>query len=138
MSLSSNQLRDLSITSRQDVTIDRSKNYASLFTIKNFDLKELNLTIQYLALLNQDQVGLFAARPDAYKPFVSKTLAEKLNIKLLKLYYHKESRENKKFKMRVLYSIIFVLILDLIQLYSIEQLSDKTRIKSSLLFGVIH
>lgn len=137
MSFTSNQLQDLSITSRQDVALDKSKNYANLFTIKNFDLKELNLTIQYLAFLNQDQIGLFATEPKQKKSLISKTEAEKLNVRLLKFYYLKESKGNKNFRTRILYSIIFILIIDLIQLYSIEQLSDKVRIKSSLLFGVI-
>lgn len=137
MSINSNQFRDLSITSGQDVTVDKSRNYANLFTIKNFDLKELNLTIQYLAIINQDQVGLLTNEPIRDAVLGSKNKLEKLNLRLLKNYYSKDWKNKIKFGMRILYSIISILAVDLVQLYSMEQLSDEIKIKSSFMFGVI-
>ncbi|RNA11301.1 hypothetical protein BpHYR1_001579 [Brachionus plicatilis] len=136
MSINSNQFRDLSITSGQDVTVDKSRNYANLFTIKNFDLKELNLTIQYLATINQDQVGLLTNEPIRDAVLGSKNKLEKLNLRLLKNYYSKDWKNKIKFGMRILYSIISILAVDLVQLYSMEQLSDEIKIKSSFMFGV--
>lgn len=137
MSINSSQFQDLSITSGQDVTVDRSKNYANLFTIKNFDLKELNLAIQYLAFLNQDQIGLFTNQPIREKNLLRKTRIEKLNFKLLKFYYEKEWKNKINFRMKFIYLIISILIFDLIQLYSVEQLDYQIKIKSSFIFGVI-
>lgn len=137
MSINSSQFQDLSITSGQDVTVDRSKNYANLFTIKNFDLKELNLAIQYLAFLSQDQIGLFTNQPIREKNLLRKTRIEKLNFKLLKFYYEKEWKNKINFRMKFIYLIISILIFDLIQLYSVEQLDYQIKIKSSFIFGVI-
>ncbi|CAF0759378.1 unnamed protein product [Brachionus calyciflorus] len=114
---------------------DETRNFSNAYTIKNYNLKELSLSVQYLACLNKDRV-LLERKKSVHKPlFISETRLRTLNNKLVNLYYIGK-KTFKMDKLIICYFIIIVIILDTIQLYSIKSFNEEVKDKSVIIFGV--